>query len=580
MRLRRISLCRGVTLIDTLVASALVLISFVGIAAAFQLSLDVVTNNKARAGAIALADERMEYVRSLAYDAIGTLGGVPSGTILQSETVSLNNISYTRRTFIEYEDDAADGKGASDTNGVVEDDKSVKVDVSWTSRSGVRHITLVTRVTPTAGLESAVIGGTLTLVAINAAGTPLQGAVVSITNPLVTPAINITTFTDASGTVSILGAPQSTGYKISVTEPGYSTAQTYSVTGQNTNPNPGNLTVLNNKTTTGTFGVDVLGSKTIKTWTQIQNGRWDDSFADTSNIATSSDISVSGGGAVLAGGAPYPSRGEVQSVVIAPANIASWTSFTFSNTVPANSAVVYHVYDATGSMLIPEVQLSGNAAGFTTSPINLETVSTTTYPSLRLDAVLTTTATTSIPIISDWGVAYTYGPQPVLNIPFLLVGAKTIGAGPSGTIYKYDNTLSTGATGSIVIPNLEWDTYSTTVPSSTGYDVASACNPQPEALAPGASVITNLFLTTHSTNSLLVDVRSSATGNLIPNALITLTRSGFTATSTTDQCGQSYFGNLSQSAAYSISVTAAGQSNYTTSGISVSGTSKTSVVMN
>src|SRR3990167_8059363 len=78
---------RGVTLIDTLVGSALMLVVFLGIAAAFQLSVDVVTNNKARAGAIALSDERMEYIRSLAYASIGTVGGVPSGAILQSETV-------------------------------------------------------------------------------------------------------------------------------------------------------------------------------------------------------------------------------------------------------------------------------------------------------------------------------------------------------------------------------------------------------------------------------------------------------------------------------------------------------------
>ena len=49
----------GVTLLDTLVGTSLMLVVFLGINAAFRLSVDVITTNKARAGAIALANERM-----------------------------------------------------------------------------------------------------------------------------------------------------------------------------------------------------------------------------------------------------------------------------------------------------------------------------------------------------------------------------------------------------------------------------------------------------------------------------------------------------------------------------------------
>src|SRR3990167_10855367 len=98
----------GITLIDTLFGTALMLLIFVGIAGGFKLSVDVVTNNKARAGAVALANERMEYIRSLSYNAIGTVGGIPAGTIPQTEPVSLNAVDYTRRTFVSYEDDPGD----------------------------------------------------------------------------------------------------------------------------------------------------------------------------------------------------------------------------------------------------------------------------------------------------------------------------------------------------------------------------------------------------------------------------------------------------------------------------------------
>src|SRR3989344_4871249 len=91
---------RGITLIDTLVGSALMLLVFVGIAATFRLSIDVVTNNKARAGAIALGNERMEYLRSLSYSQIGVIGGIPAGNVPQEEEVVYNGITYTRRTMV------------------------------------------------------------------------------------------------------------------------------------------------------------------------------------------------------------------------------------------------------------------------------------------------------------------------------------------------------------------------------------------------------------------------------------------------------------------------------------------------
>ena len=104
---------RGITLLDTIVGSALMLVVFVGVAAAFQLSVSVVTNNKARAGAIALANDRMEYIRSLPYGSVGNAGSIPLGAIALSEATSSNGISYTIRTSILYGDDPSDGTGSS-----------------------------------------------------------------------------------------------------------------------------------------------------------------------------------------------------------------------------------------------------------------------------------------------------------------------------------------------------------------------------------------------------------------------------------------------------------------------------------
>lgn len=568
----------GVTLLDTIVGIALMLVIFLSIGAAFRLSVDVVSTNKARGGAIALADERMEYVRSLSYISVGTVSGVPSGTIPQSETVSLNGVSYTRRTLILYADDPKDGLAGADQNGITTDYKVVKVDVAWESRTGERHITLVSRINPPSGLETACTPpcGTLSVSVVDAASQPLSGASVTVSNSTVSPAVNVSTFTNSSGIASLIGAPAGTGYAVVVSKTGYSTAQTYSVTAQNTNPNPGNLTVSNGNTTTGTFAIDVLGQKIIKTWTQILSGTWTDPFDDAGRTVSSTGIAVTGGASELATGL---TSGELQSIAIGPSYLAAWKSVSWSDTQPSDTSIRYYVYDGGGLSLIPDSQIPGNSSGFTSGPIDLANVSTTTYFSIRLDAVFSATADS--PSLNDWSVDYTHGPEPLPNIAFNLQGAKTVGSGPSGPVYKYSQSQDSGAYASVAIPNLEWDTYTVSVNgASTGYDVASSCAPQPEALVPGGSLTTNLYFATHTSNSLLVNVRSSASEELITGASVQLQNTGYDTTLASDSCGQAFFSGLSASGTYTISVTAPGYTAYAASAVSVSGASGYSVLLN
>ncbi|MBI5470645.1 carboxypeptidase regulatory-like domain-containing protein [Candidatus Kaiserbacteria bacterium] len=573
---------RGVSLLDSLVGVFLMLVIFLGIAAAFQLSVDVITNNKARAGAVALANERMEYIRSLAYASLGTSGGIPSGAIPQTETISLNGISYTRRTLIEYVDDAKDGTGASDSNGITADYKQVKVDLAWSSRAGTRHVTLAARVSPPTGLESAVSGGTLVINAVSSTGAALVGAQVQVVNASTTPTINETTYTNASGTVTLIGAPAASNYQITVSELGYSTAQTYSATAQNTNPSPANLTVTNAHTTTGTFAIDVLGSRSVNTWTQILTGTWTDTFADLSKIGTTTNADISDGVARLAGSSPYTSPGEVQSFTIGPSYLNKWKTFSWIDAEPPDTSIRYYVYDGPGTTLVPDAQLPGNSAGFTTSPVDLTGVSTSTYQAIRIDAILTTSSTTATPSIDSWSVGYDYGPQPLPSIAFTMQGAKTIGSGPNGTVYKYNNSgLTTNTSGVVSISNLEWDTYLITVNgTTTGYDIASSCaSPQPESLSPGAMLSTNLYLAAHTQNSLLVDVRSAASGVLLSGSTVVVSRTGFAATSTSDGCGQTLFPSLMSSNSYTVQAGATGYATSTATNVSVGGASTKSMTI-
>ena len=568
---------RGVTLIDTVVGLALLIFVFTGIIGVFKLSIDVVTNTKARIGALALANEQMEYVRSLPYPSVGTTGGIPAGLVPEDESMFLNGVQYTRHTLIRYLDLPQDGLGAADTNHITEDVKQAEVDVSWVSQSATRTLTLSTIVAP-AGIEAAVPGGTISIAVQNAQAQALPGASVRIQNPSTTPAIDVTTDSDNSGFVTFIGAPAASGYRVTVSDTGYSTAQTYGVSGSLSNPSPGHLTVALNTTTGATFAIDLLSSYIIRTWKPITLTTWSDTFNDSSHIATSSKTVVSAGNDQLASG---QMNGWVTSENVTPAYLAGWVQASWVTSTTTGTNVLYHVYTGSNA-LVPDAALPGNAAGFTMGPIDISGLATSTYPALALHADLSTTNASTTPYILSWQMTYNYGPEPLPNVSLAVRGAKTIGTNSGSPVYKYSVATTTSASANVTIPSLEWDTYTTSVTGST-YDLASSCNPQPNRIAPNSSVTTDLYLVAHTANSLLVDVRTSS-GIVIPNASITLSRTAFTSAIAANYCGQSFFSGLSAGTAsggnaYTVAVTAAGYQAYSNAAVDVSGASRLSVVM-
>lgn len=575
----------GATLIDTLVSTALMLVVFVGISGAFQLSIDVITNNKARAGAIALSNERMEYIRSLPYDQVAVVGGIPAGSIPATESVALNGIPYTRRTLVLYADDPKDGLGAADQNGIIADYKEVKTEVSWESRYGTRRISLTSRVSPV-GIESATSGGVLSLSIVHAGGQPVSGALVTIVNTTLNPGVNISVYSDALGVVQVIGAPAGAGYQITASRSGYTTAKTYDATTQNTNPTPGHLTVANGQTTTAQFAIDLVATKNIRTYQPVQPGTWTDAFSDMSKLAASNDIEVSGGTLKLAGGlGSHASSGAANSIAIAPSDLARWITVSWDDTRPAQTNILYRVYSGDGTSLIPDAMIPGNSTGFSAPPVSLTGVSTSTYPSLSVQTTLGTADPAVTPEITSWDVSYEQGPLPLPNVTFGLKGTKTIGSGPGGFIYLYSTTtLSSGPSAGVNVANLEWDSYTISVDGVlTNYDISSSCEPQPEALSPGAYLESKITLSPHTTHSLLVDVKSG--GAIIQNASVRLYRGGYDTTKSTDTCGNAFFSALSQGTPgggnpYSINVSASGYQAYSATDVTVSGTSRLSVVLN
>ena len=575
---------RGFSFIDVIMGVGLLAISFLAIYGVFSLSVRLIGVSKAKVGALALATERMELIHNLSYADIGTVGGIVSGNIPQEEFITLNGINYTRRVSVIYIDDPKDGSGASDENGINADYKRIRVEVSWQSKVDNLPVVLVSDIMPK-GIETNIGGGTLIINVLDALVSPVALATIHIENLSLDPDISTDVFTNEDGRVIFPGTPASGSYKITVTKNGYSQSQTYDVDANNTNPDPGHLTIIEGQVTEVTFVIDRLSSKTVKTFTPVGEYAWSDPFNDYSKVATFSDITIESGMAFLnySASTGYSLSGSIFSRDIGPADLYSWKQLSWNDLLSAGTAIkykLYYFYDS-NLELIPDADLPGNSTGFDISPVDLSSLNISIYPNIRIFGGFSTIDASSTPELLDWQITYEAGPIPLANINFHMQGEKTIGEDALGNlIYKYSKDLNTNASGQLQIDNLEFDIYNiTTNGAATGYDIAESSNPQPFNLPPNSSAETILMLVPHTQNTFLVTVRNSA-GALIDGASVRLYRTGYNKTQTTSVAGQTFFTPLSAAANYSLEVIMAGYLDFNLDNIDISGQSKIDVLMN
>lgn len=568
---------RGVSFVELLVAASIMAVVFGGLIATFQLMVNLIGKSKAEAGALSLANERLEYIRSLPYNSVGTVGGIPDGPIAQNATTTLNGITYAERVLIQYVDAPDDGTGAGDVNGILADYKRVKVEFTWSNKGVNDSISLVSNIVPR-GIETTAGGGTLTVNVFDALVQPVLGAEVNVYNDTTTSTINTTVFTNAAGIAMFAGAPAAANYQLTVTKPGYSTDQTYSATTSNPSPTTPHVAVIESEVSTMNFQIDILSSLNIETVGVPTTASWDDSFGGSSLIASSSNITVTGGGVILSGGAgSYDPTGWLRSTSTSPGSFTAWEAATINASTTASTSVVVQVYEVSGDTytLVPDADLPGNSTGFTAPIIDLSALTDSAYPELALGATLSTTDANVTPELFDWVLSYTVSEPAIGNIDFTLAGNKTIGTG----VYKYQESHQTDGGGDITIADIEWDTYD--IALATGvYDIAEACPTLPYPLGPGLVETIKLKLDASVTHSLRVRVEDTS-GNAIPGADVDLTRTGFSESETTSVCGQVFFNSgVGAHSDYQLDVSASGYMSEVVNGIDVSGTTYVTVILN
>lgn len=550
---------KGFSLVEVIFVAAISTLVFGSLFASFQYTLKLVNNSRAKLSALSVANDRLEYIRSLPYDDVGTVAGIPSGTIPQNSTTTLNGIEFAERILIEYVDDEADGTNVSDTNGIPSDYKRVKLEYIWEISGATSSVAIISNIVPRS-IESTTGGGTVRVNVIDENSASLPGASVQLINNTTTSTINVTKITDASGSALFSGAPAASNYELIVTANisghDYSIAKTYQATTTNPNPIVSPFTVVEADISTLTFQIGELSDLDIKTFSAITEGSLVEDFTDLLSVASSTDVDINAGKLVLADVAGvYKTSGVVYLGPINPATLLAWGKVRVAPYVPANTnhKVQFFTSSSTSFILIPDSDLANNSVGFTDTLFDLSSLEATTYNNIYVGITLNTTDTSITPNINEVGVYYREAETVLPNIAFDIRGDKFIGTNASSSpIYKYSDSLTTNGSGNKNIPDLEFDNYTVTAPAA--YDIAKACTTNPVVLRAGIDGSLEMVLVTNAVNTLRVTVVNNV-GETIPGVNVNLTRPGYNVTEITDNCGQAFFtGGVSINNDYAIAV--------------------------
>jgi Domain of unknown function (DUF2341) len=185
--------------------------------------------------------------------------------------------------------------------------------------------------------------------------------------------------------------------------------------------------------------------KILSVFRDSPNARYDFSYWDGSGWSARQSLSTTvsdtvepyGEAITLAAQRYQDSAGSVRSPIVdfdLVANQPTWGEVLWTTTEPAGTDVTLSVYYATTTaacnVLVPDAALPGNSSGYaaTSSPLNLSSLSTSTYNMLCLKANLTS-GTNESPTLDDWTISWER--QPFLTQTHYRWYANTNSATPS-----------------------------------------------------------------------------------------------------------------------------------------------------
>jgi prepilin-type N-terminal cleavage/methylation domain-containing protein len=557
---------KGFTLIEVLVGIALISIIFFGVFTAYQLSLKIVQESKNRVTAAALANAKIEGIRNLSYGDIGVVGSYPEGILLATSTEIKSGLTFTVNTRVDYIADSKDGiSDPADT--CPNDYKRAKVEVSWDGLFG-GDLVFSTDISPqTLAEECSEAGGILGISVFDAYGVLVPSPLIEVKDPDTGNVIKSATPIDGTHLFSLATST----YRVDVSKSGYSSERSYGITEVAT-PLKSNPIVLDKQLTETSFSIDLTGNLSVDTLSPLGGGSYVDSFLNLDNLSGSNSIELATSSIILEDlGTQYATSGDATSISVTPSNLYSWNDLAWNFNEPALTDIRVQLYYASGTdwTLIPDFNLAGNGVGFDSGSVDLSSLSTTTYPSLRAKGNLSTSNSSTTPSLNDWTLSWTTSEATAIgNIDFNLRGAKLLGTdGSEDPVYKFSNDYSTNSSGHLDLTDVEWDSYTVTIDPAEGLDIESITPGNPIDVSPAEFQNVEIYLT--SDNSLMATIKDNDTLEDIFSAEVRLYGGGYDETNYTDNNGQTLFIPL-DSGSYSLDISAPGYTPITTN-ISVGG---------
>ncbi len=381
MNIKRSRLLAGFSLIDLVISMGIIVLLFGGIFLVYSSIIDSTKSNSIRTAAFAVLGQQEEIIRNMPYDQVGTQGGIPSGIIPQTQTIAAGDVTFIVTTSIRNIDDPFDGTlGGNPNDTAPADYKLVEISAQCIRCSHPLSYRMTTNVAPD-NLESANSNGSLVIDVLDANGTSVSNADIHVVNASVTPAIDLTDTTNASGVLRLVGVPTSTqAYAITVTKSGYSSDKTYKP-GDPSNPNPTkpHATVATGAATEVSFAVDKTSVVNVLTSgvTCIPSGNKSFSISGSKLIGTNPSVLKFGTSSATDGNG------------LKTFSALEWDSYTFklnssssnfAGTVPLSPAAINpgSSYDfrfvtkpASPLSLLVTVRDSATGAGISSSSVNL-----------------------------------------------------------------------------------------------------------------------------------------------------------------------------------------------------------------
>ncbi len=247
----------GLTYIETVIGIALFAAVSLMLYSTYSRVFIVARAAQARINGVALAEEQFELARNLPFNSVGTIGGIPSGSLRQVQTLQRGGMTFIATTSVRNIDQPFDGTAGGSPNDLSPaDSKLVEIDLTCITCVNFRPLILTTWVGPKS-LEGSSTNGSLFVKVIDASGLGVQGANVVVVSTSSSPSVSVSDLTATSGMLQLVDAPPGfESYRVMVGKAGYSSAQSYARTATTANPVITDPTVAVQTVTQVTLSID------------------------------------------------------------------------------------------------------------------------------------------------------------------------------------------------------------------------------------------------------------------------------------------------------------------------------------